>query len=428
MRRTILSVGSILILTILAASVADVPAAAQAAEKVLHSFMGGTDGIWPFSGVVFDSAGHLYGTACNGGTYGNGVVYQMAQKSGGEWSEHIIHTFNATLGDGGCPSSSLIVDKSGNVYGTAPGGGKYHAGVVFELIPPTTGSGWGYRILHNFSNNGEDGEIPFGGLVMDSTGNLYGTTQSGPNNFFGTVFELSPTAGGAWKETILYGFPINSSGFMVDGAEPQGSLVFDAAGNLYGATNGGGAYGFGTVFELSPSGSGTWTETLLHSFLNTFSSDIWTLQGSVVFDNAGNLYGCTEAGGIDNDGGIFELSPAGDGTWTETILHTFTGGTNHSKDGAVCNWETPVFDSAGNLYGVTSYGGANGAGTVWKLTPQSGGTWAYSTIYSFKFTNGDGVNPVSTMAFDSHGNLYGTTLSGGPLGDSGYGTVFVVKP
>jgi uncharacterized repeat protein (TIGR03803 family) len=427
MRRTTLSIGAIVILTVFVASLASVPAAAQAAEKVLHSFTGGTDGVAPYGGVVFDSVGHLYGTTCQGGSYGNGVVYQMARKSGGMWSEHIIHTFNAVAGDGNCPSSSLIIDKSGNLYGTAPGGGRYNSGVVFELIPPAAGSGWGYRVLHNFSNNGDDGQSPFGGLVMDSAGNLYGTTQLGPDKSFGTVFELSPFAGGSWRETILYTFPINSSGFMVDGAEPQGSLIFDAAGNLYGATNGGGAYGFGTVFELS-GGIRPWTETVLHSFLNTFSSDIWTLQGGVVFDKSGNLYGCTEAGGTDNDGGIFELSPAGDGTWTETILHTFTGGTNGSKDGGVCNWETPVFDSAGNLYGVTSYGGANGAGTVWKLTPQSDGTWAYKTVYSFKFTNGDGVNPVSTMAFDSLGNLYGSTLSGGPGGDSGYGTVFVVKP
>jgi uncharacterized repeat protein (TIGR03803 family) len=300
--------------------------------------------------------------------------------------------------------------------------------VVFKLSPPTTGSGWGYRILHNFSNNGEDGQEPFGGLVMDSAGNLYGTTQFGPTKFYGTVFELSPTAGGSWKETILYSFPINSSGFTVDGAQPQGSLIFDAAGNLYGATYGGGAYGFGAVFELSPSGSGTWTESVLHSFLNTFSSDIWTLQGGVVFDKSGNLYGCTEAGGTDNDGGIFELSPAGDGTWTETILHTFTGSTNGSKDGGVCNWETPVFDSAGNLYGVTSYGGTNHSGTVWKLTAQGDGTWAYSTVYSFKNINGDGINPTSTVAFDSLGNLYGSTLSGGPGGDSGNGTVFVIRP
>ncbi|HLZ42673.1 MAG TPA: choice-of-anchor tandem repeat GloVer-containing protein [Candidatus Sulfotelmatobacter sp.] len=426
MRRAILSIGSIIMLTVFVATLASVPVAAQSPEKVLHSFLGGSDGIAPYAGVVFDSAGRLYGTTCQGGTYGSGVVYQMGQKSGGVWSEHVIHTFNAA--DGNCPSSSLIVDKSGNVYGTAPGGGRYNSGVVFELIAPTTGGGWGYRILHSFSNNGLDGQVPFGGLVMDSAGKLYGTTQFGPNKFYGTVFELSPTGGGSWNETILYSFPINSSGFMVDGAQPQGSLIFDAAGNLYGATNGGGAYGFGTVFELSPSGSGTWTESILHSFLNTFSADIWTLQGGVVFDKSGNLYGCTEAGGADNDGGIFELSPAGDGTWTETILHTFTGGTNGSKDGAVCNWETPVFDSAGNLYGVTSYGGANSAGTVWKLTAQSGGAWAYSTIYSFKNINGDGVNPASTLAFDSHGNLFGSTLSGGPGGDSGYGTVFVVKP
>lgn len=427
MRRTIIPIGSIFLASVFS-MLANVPAAAQAAERVLHSFMGGADGIAPQGGVVFDSAAHLYGTTCQGGTYGNGVVYQMAQKSGGVWSEHVIHTFNASAGDGDCPSSSLIVDKSGNIYGTAPVGGRYGSGVVFELSPSTTGGGWGYRILHNFSNNGEDGEQPYGGLVMDAAGNLYGTTQSGPNNFFGTVFELSLTAGGSWKETILYSFPINSGGSMVDGAEPQGSLIFDAAGNLYGATNGGGAYGFGTVFELSPTGSGTWTESLLHSFLNSFSADIWTLQGGVAFDKSGNLYGCTEAGGADNDGGIFELSPAGDGTWTETILHTFTGDTSHSKDGAVCNWETPVFDSAGNLYGVTSYGGASAAGTVWKLTAQGDGTWAYSTIYSFKYTGGDGANPVSTMAFDSHGYLYGSTLSGGPGGDSGNGTVFVVKP
>ena len=393
-------------------------------EKVLHSFSNtsGRDGFTPMSGLVFDKAGNLYGTTCQGGTYNMGTVYQMAPKAGGAWGERVIHNFESSAGDGGCPSSSLIIDKAGNLYGTAPQGGAGFVGVVFELSPKA-GGGWSDRILHAFNERGTDGSTPYGGLVMDAAGNLYGTTEFGSSTQgYGTVFELSPSASGKWTEKILYNFVGNSNGFFPNGDEPTASLILDSAGNLYGTTQGGGAYGFGTVFELSPAADGTWTETVLHSFNNNFI-DGSIPQGGVVFDSAGNLYGGTEGGGADDDGVVYELSPAGDGTWTETLIHTFTGG----KDGGVMNWEAPIFDSAGNLYGVTSYGGTHSAGTVFKLTPNGDGSWVETILHNFNNTSGDGQNPASSLIFDSQGNLYGTTIDG-PANGGDQGTVFVVRP
>lgn len=393
-------------------------------EKVLHAFAeNGKDGFTPLGGLVFDKAGNLYGATCQGGTYNMGTVYQMAPISGGLWSEHVIHNFEPSAGDGSCPSSSLIIDQAGNLYGTAPEGGAESVGIVFELSPKT-GGGWSDRILHTFSNKGTDGKVPYGGLVMDAAGNLYGTTQFGSSTKgYGTVFELSPSATGRWTEQILYNFVTDSDGYSPYGDEPEASLILDSAGNLYGTTNGGGTYHFGTVFELTPGAGGTWTETVLHSFDNNFI-DGWTPQGGVVFDSAGNLYGGTEAGGPDNDGVVYQLTPAGDGTWTENIIHVFTSG----KDGEVMNWVSPIFDSAGNLYAVTSYGGSGYAGTVFKLTPNGEGAWVETILHDFGTSNGDGENPVSSLIFDSKGNLYGTTLSGGPGNGDGLGTVFVVRP
>jgi uncharacterized repeat protein (TIGR03803 family) len=307
MRRNVLSLGSISLavittLAVFVTAMANVPAAAQS-EKILHSFTGGADGIAPSGGVVFDSAGRLYGTTCRGGTYGSGVVYQMAQSRGGVWSERIIHAFNGPAGDGVCPSSSLMIDKAGNIYGVA-GGGRDSVGLVFELSPSAIGSGWAYKLLHSFTYNGKDGYYPYGGLVMDAAGNLYGTTQQGPNNCpgtafgcSGTVFELSPAANGSWRETTLYSFPIGYDWTIPDGGGPLGSLILDAAGNLYGTAQGGGAYGGGVVFELSPSGIGTWNATVLHSFQYD-AIDLRTLWGGVAFDRSGNLYGCTQSGAL----------------------------------------------------------------------------------------------------------------------------------
>lgn len=277
-----------------------------------------------------------------------------------------------------------------------------------------------------------DGSEPDGALLSDGAGNFYGTTSSGglascglSTPFCGTVFKMSVGANGALTETVLYEFQgIN------DGASPAGALILDHAGNLYGTTVTGGnpavcnGEGCGTVFKLSPNTNGTWTETVLARFLG--STDVAQPALGVVMDSAGNLYGASQGGCIEEcNGTIFKLAPGSNGTWTESILYTFQGGT----DGG---FPTPiVLDSAGNIFGTTfSGGGVCSCGTVFELSPpQSGTTWKKTVLYSFNDGLGGG-SPSSGVIFDSAGNLYGTTYDGGSFAcpQSGCGVVYRLTP
>src|SRR5664279_5403051 len=206
--------------------------------------------------------------------------------------EQVLHNFNNNGTDGTFPQAGLIVDGAGNLYGTTSEGGTYIScsggcGTVFELTPNGSG-GWTETVLHNFNSNGTDGANPYAGLIFDAAGNLYGTTTTGGTYYVGTVFELSPSQGGGWTEKVLYSFNYNGT----DGNYPQASLTIDAAGNLYGTTWAGGpyGYGYGTVFELTPAAGGGWTETVLHNFVGT---DGAAPLAGLIFDAAGNLYGTT---------------------------------------------------------------------------------------------------------------------------------------
>ena len=394
-------------------------------EKLLHSFNNnGVDGANPFAGLIGDAAGNLYGTTGYGGTYNWGTVFKLTPQAGGGWTETVLHSFSG--GDGADPLAGLISDAVGNLYGTTWGGGTGSncgtggCGTVFELSP-TAGGGWTETVLHNFDNNGADGVDPSAGLIFDAGGNLYGTTQLGGTYDNGTVFKVSPGEGG-WTETVLHSFgSINN-----DGGTPSAGLIFDAAGNLYGTTRGGGTYYYGTVFELSPTAGGGWTETVLHNFGN--GTDGRYLSASLIFDAAGNLYGTTAAGGtgvntlIQYVGGTaFELTPNGSGRWTEQVLYNFCPAWPNCTDG-----ETParlIFDAAGNLYGTTGAGGTYGGGTVFELTPAGGGNWTEQVLHSFNGTDGDA--PSAGLIFDAAGNLYGATQGGGTYGE---GTVFELTP
>ncbi len=325
-------------------------------EKVLHTFGHGTDGAAPYAGLIFDAAGNLYSTTWQGGTYDYGTVFELTPTGGGGWTENVLHSFNHNGTDGYSPIPGLIFDAAGNLFGTTSAGGSYNCGLyvcgtVFELT-----SGGTETVLHSF--NGTGGAFPIAGLIFDAAGNLYSTTEYGGDYDYGTVFEL--TSGGA--ETVLHSFNNNGT----DGYEPSAGLIFDAAGNLYGTTSEGGLYGYGTVFELTPTGGGSWTEHVLHSFNNN-GTDGYEPSAGLIFDAAGNLYGTTSEGGTycepDGCGAVFELS-LGRGGWTETVLYSFSGGT----DGAV-PWAGLIFDAAGNLYGTTAEGGTYAYGTVFQLTP-----------------------------------------------------------
>jgi uncharacterized repeat protein (TIGR03803 family) len=247
---------------------------APAQEKILYNFGAtSTDAMNPAAGLIRDSAGNLYGTASYGGPYNCGAVFQLSPNGHGGWTEKLLHAFISGALDGCAPYSTLLLDSHGNLYGTTTFGGPNSVGTVFQLMPKPGGA-WVEKVLYSFKQNyTRDGFYPNAGVVMDSSGNLYGTTQQGGLTNAGTVFKLTPTATGPWIETIILNFD------TLNGAAPLAGLVLDSSGNdssgkdssgndsslnLYGATSAGGAFGSGTVFQLSPSSSGAWTETLLH--------------------------------------------------------------------------------------------------------------------------------------------------------------------
>jgi uncharacterized repeat protein (TIGR03803 family) len=334
------------------------------------------EGIYP-NPPTFDAAGNIYGTTEIGPDDSCGSVFELSLNAAGHWEETILHSLSCD--EGLYPESALVRDSAGNLYGTAWGGGAYGKGSVFELSSTAAG-GWTFQVIHSFS--GPDGVAIQDAVVIDASGNVYGTALCGGSSTAvrswevtpdcggatgdGTVWELSPQSDGSWKETTLYSFMGGD-----DGANPstQGRLTFDAAGNLYGGTNNGGKYGYGTVFELSPSADGTWTETLLHTF---DGKDGIAPSGGLIFDAAGNLYGETfgpgnymGGGGGGETGGqlVYELTPNLDGTWSETVLHRFD---NPASSGPSMGL---IFDAVGNLYGTTAVGGTYNNGTVFEITP-----------------------------------------------------------
>jgi uncharacterized repeat protein (TIGR03803 family) len=412
--------GSWIILLILAAVLATVtlgtPAWAQS-EQALYAFKGGpNDGANPFGRPIFDKAGNLYGTTLAGGTtYWAGSVYQLTPSSSG-WTETMIHSFGTT-GDGAQPEAGLVMDRAGNLYGTTVGGGGSNDGTVFELIPSS--GGWTEKIIYSFTG-ATDGIGPYlGHLTFDKTGNLYGTTKTGGQHNAGTVFKLTHAKSG-WKERTLYAFAGGN-----DANWANESLVFDKAGNLYGASyqgggNGCGGLGCGTVFELTPTKAG-WKENVLHAF--TGGKDGGQPYESVILDKAGNLYGTTFAGGdASGHGVVFELTHA-KGVWKEKVLYTFTGG----NDGAN-PYVNVIFGKNGVLYGATDQAGANKNGVLFKLTPTKG-AWMQTVLYAF--TGGtDGGLPLSGLTFKA-GNIYGVTVQGGDnsgCGGAGCGTVYEFTP
>jgi hypothetical protein len=436
-----------------------IDASAAWKEKVLYSFQSGTDGAYPAGGVVFDKQGNLYGaTQQGGGTNCSpmaacGTVYQLAPpvKQGDPWTETVLHVFQGTQqNDGEFPSGGVIADALGNIYGTSSYGGtgdcvllgiKGGCGTVFELSPPPNKGGkWTYAILYSFKG-GKDGYLPFGDLVFDGAGNLYGATYFGGGKgstcdpfyqYCGTVFELSPpkTKGGRWTEKVLHSFAGGT-----DGANPNGGLVLDSKGAVYGTTffggnesgeckGGVGGTGCGMVFALKPPAkeSNAWTEMALYRF---HGQDGATPTAGVIFGGNGNLYGTASAGATNGSGAVFELTAprGGSGPWKETVLHHFRDGSDGtSPEGAV------IIDASGGLFG-TALGGGTHRGVVFRLKPPKRGvSWPITVLYNFRGSP-DADHPTAGLVFDSRGNLYSTTDWGG-TGQScqGCGTVFEIAP
>jgi uncharacterized repeat protein (TIGR03803 family) len=382
--------------------------------KVIYNFTGGQDGAYPEAGLTMDRGGNLYGTAYQGGGSNRGTVFKLTRKGSG-WVLGPLYSFTGGA-DGSAPLARVVFGPDGSLYGATEFGGRncgVGCGTVFNLKPSATGCktalcSWVETVLYRFSGSSDGANPGYGDLIFDSAGNIYGTTYFGGNNAQGVVYELKPS-NGKWTETALYKFTGSS-----DGANPYAGVIFDQVGNLFGAAYAGGAYGYGTVFELTPSGSG-WTEKTLHAFQSW--SDGASPFGGLVFDNAGDLYGATSSGGPSSGGTAYALMPS-NGNWTFGVLYSFAGSAYLPGP-----YGSLTLDAAGNLYGTTTKDGAYGQGSVFKLT-LSGGGWAETDLYDFP-GGSQGAVPYGSVLVDASGNLYGTASNGGA---SGYGVVWEITP
>ncbi|MBA3543311.1 MAG: hypothetical protein H0T83_02565 [Chthoniobacterales bacterium] len=293
------------------------PVGAGWVHTVLYNFTGGADGGEPYKGVTLDAAGNLYGSAVTGGAGscegGCGVTYRLT-KSGTTWTQSVIHAFTGGA-DGAGPGARVALDKRGTVYGMTPIGGANGLGTIYALRPKSNGN-YALRVIHTFTG-GADGSSGSAGKLLLRGGSIYGVATTGGANGSGTVFQLTPVEREAWDFKTLYSFQ-----GAPDGVFPYGALLFDAEGNLYGTTYYGGTSGLGTVYKLSPDSVGGWSETVLYSFKT--GSDGNSSISNLVADAAGNLYGTTSEGGLGS-GTIFELSPHQNGMWTESLPHLFEG-------------------------------------------------------------------------------------------------------
>jgi uncharacterized repeat protein (TIGR03803 family) len=348
------------------------------------------------------------------------VVFALVAMSlGSTWAattEKVLYNFTGG-NDGGDPASQLTFDTAGNAYGTTVTGGAFGCGTVFKLSP-SGGGQWQQSVLYSFGCS-NDGKNPYGGVTLDAAGNLYGTTAAGgtgtcTGDGCGVVFKLT-RSGGSWTASVLYSFAGGT-----DGYGPGGMVVFDRAGNLYGTTPDGGAYSQGTVYQLSLNG-GQWQEKVIHDFTGGNDGAVGSL-GALLIDSSGAIYGVTELGGANGAGTVFRMFSF-KSTWNLVTLYAFKG-----QPDAGFPYGGLIADANGNLYGTTYYGGANGAGAVFKVGPGASAIAGWRDVVLYSFQGGtDGGSPTSTLVFDEAGNLYGTTSAGGDPGCE-CGVAFELSP
>jgi uncharacterized repeat protein (TIGR03803 family) len=422
-------------------------AASAYTETVLYNFcsQGGdncTDGLYPTATLIEDTSGNFYGTTTRGGAnygssggYFSGTVFKLTPNGSGGYNESVLYSFCslANCADGNGPAASLIEDTSDNLYGTTESGGYNKYGTVFKLAPNGDGS-YSQSVLYSFCAQGgtgcTDGASPLAGLIEDASGNLYGTTYGGgaASNIGGTVFKLAPSGSG-YVHSVLYSFCSQTN--CADGMEPMAGLIEDASGNLYGTTYvGGTGTNGGTVFKLAPNGSG-YAHSVLYSFCSqTNCADGQNPWAGLIADASGNLYGTTYGGGANSNGTVFKLTPNSSGSYTESVLYSLC------SQAFCADGENPtaglIEDASGNLYGTTYAGGLIDGGTVFELTPNSSGSYTEIVLYSFCLLTNctDGWVPSGLIA-DASGTLYGTTEWGGTndsVNPIGAGTVFKLSP
>jgi uncharacterized repeat protein (TIGR03803 family) len=389
--------------------------------SVLHTFSGGPDGGNSYAGLTI-RAGNLLGTTWAGGD-GYGTVFQL-KHSGSNWIATPLYTFKGNgANDGAGPTARVIFGPDGALYGTTGQGGgsscraqgSYDGcGTVFRLSPPPSACKsalcpWTETILYRFTGGSDGGYPGLGDLTFDPQGNLYGTTYGGGTAMGGTIYELTPSHGN-WTEKVLYNFIDRDDGYA-----PMSGVIFDQAGNLYGTA------GY-TVYQLRPVGSG-WVENTLYQFTTS------SIDGGVIFDHSGNLFGGTTVDLLLPGGTVYELSPSLSG-WTQQTLYSFPFGQNGGfgpaaslvMDAAGNLYGTTISDPGDGC------SGGYGCGTVFQLSPNPDGTW--SNTFLHEFTGGsDGANPYSNVVIDANGNMYGTASAGGGAGHGGgYGVVWEITP
>ena len=373
------------------------PAHSQTYSVIYNFTDKGSDGASPYGGPILDQSGNLYGTTYDGGSYGSGNIYKLAP-SGSSWTYSTLYSLKG-IPDGSGPAFGTLAMRDDRVlFGTTEGGGDFGTAFAVCACPGSE------IVVHKFGV-GTDGAQPIGGVVLDPAGNFYGTTSLGGAYGDGTIFE-EKRSGRGWTESVIYNFTGGN-----DGTNPPAGVTLDAHGNLFGTTSLGGIYGGGVVYELSHSSTG-WTQTVLYTFQG--QSDGQNPVGGVVLDEAGNLYGTTFDGGINGGGTVYELSPSGGG-WTFTVLYSFAGGY-----GGPYNKLTLA---NGSIYGFTNAEGANGLGSIFKLTPANGG-WTFTDLHDF-LGGSDGALPYGSVAVDSDGNVFGTAVTGG---SKNQGVVFEITP
>jgi uncharacterized repeat protein (TIGR03803 family) len=372
-------------------------------ESVLYTFTDGPDGGGPFGELIFDSAGNLYGTTNAGGISNNGgygVVFELSPATGGGWTESPLYAFQGG-NDGRGPIAGVVFDTAGNIFGTTEFGGLHNMGTVYELSP-AAGGGWTEQVLYSFAGS-SDGGLPNSPLVFDAAGNLYGTAATGGSQGLGTVFQLSPVSGGGWTEkTILNGTAARGSSFR--------NVTFDNHGNLYTNAASGGSSNNGTIIRLTPTSFG-WNAGVVYTFLG--GADGSQPASGLTFQAPGRLFGATESGGAYGFGTVYELTPGGGGMWNKTTLFNF------GKVGSDTLYPTNplTIGPADQLYSTSGSGGSGGGGTAYELA-KVGGVWKEKILYDFP--NGGGIgSPNGGVVLDGAGNLYGTGHNGGASGAGG---------
>jgi len=371
----------------------------------LHLFNGGSDGANPVSGVTVGGGGTLYGTASGGGSAGDGTVYKLTLKHGG-WVLDPLWEF-AGGNDGAVPYAGVVAGSNGALYGTTyRGGGTLEYGIVYELRPPATACKtaicyWNETIIHSFTGPPNDGSTPYlGKLIFDSSGNMYGTTYEGGTHSEGNVYEFSPQSGGGWTESILYNFDDGT-----DGGYPVAGVI-ESAGALYGTNFVGGTGSQGVLYQLTPAGP-PWTEETLANFGGSAG---YQPYATPIVDQSGNLYGTTESGGPGDSGTVYEVSQA-DGSWSFSSVYVFGG--SHPA----CNpYAGVTLGANGNLFGVCQAGGANNDGWVFEMPTTCNDTCTPTDLYDF--TGSAACLAQGPVTFDSSGNLYGTCYGGGNTGSN----------